>query len=138
MRNHTLIPQATVLQVHPSTSRVLQSWGAGRFAMPHSITIDWTGEVWITDVGLHQVSKFNRSGDELLTLGTAWEPGSDAQHFCKPTDVAVLPDGDAYVSDGYCNSRVVRVVAPPGAALRAAADTPCTTEHLKWHLQAQL
>jgi hypothetical protein len=37
------------------------------------------------------------------------QPGSDQNHFCQPTDVAVDPDtGAIYVSDGYCNSRIVQ------------------------------
>lgn len=28
-------------------------------------------------------------------------------HFCAPTHVAVASDGSFFVSDGYCNSRVV-------------------------------
>ncbi|EPY79555.1 hypothetical protein CB1_000916040 [Camelus ferus] len=37
------------------------------------------------------------------------QPGSDQNHFCQPTDVAVDPDtGTIYVSDGYCNSRIVQ------------------------------
>lgn len=28
-------------------------------------------------------------------------PGSDDNHFCKPTDVAVAENGDFFVSDGY-------------------------------------
>lgn len=36
-------------------------------------------------------------------------PGSDQFHFCKPTSVAVSHiDGSIYVSDGYCNSRVMK------------------------------
>lgn len=45
----------------------------------------------------------------LLTLGSALQPGSDKFHFCQPTDVAVDPTtGNIYVSDGYCNSRIVQ------------------------------
>ena len=37
------------------------------------------------------------------------QPGSDQNHFCQPTDVAVDPgSGTVYVSDGYCNSRLVQ------------------------------
>jgi len=43
-----------------------------------------------------------------LTLGTKFEPGSDDEHFCKPTAVAVLSNGDFFVSDGYCNSRIIK------------------------------
>ena len=34
--------------------------------------------------------------------------GDDELHFNRPTDVAVLPDGSFYVSDGYGNSRVIK------------------------------
>lgn len=45
----------------------------------------------------------------LLTLGEAFTPGSDRSHFCQPTDVAVDPStGDVFVSDGYCNSRILK------------------------------
>jgi len=37
------------------------------------------------------------------------QPGSDENHFCQPTDVAVDPiTGSIYVSDGYCNSRIIQ------------------------------
>lgn len=37
------------------------------------------------------------------------QPGSDKNHFCQPTDVAVDPiSGSVYVSDGYCNSRIIQ------------------------------
>lgn len=45
----------------------------------------------------------------LLTLGEAFTPGSDRGHFCQPTDVAVDPStGAVFVSDGYCNSRILK------------------------------
>lgn len=48
----------------------------------------------------------------LLTLGEAFTPGSDRSHFCQPTDVAVDPStGDVFVSDGYCNSRILKFSA---------------------------
>uniref|UniRef100_A0A663MT56 Peptidylglycine alpha-amidating monooxygenase n=1 Tax=Athene cunicularia TaxID=194338 RepID=A0A663MT56_ATHCN len=47
--------------------------------------------------------------EPLLTLGVALQPGSDKNHFCQPTDVAVDPiTGSIYVSDGYCNSRIIQ------------------------------
>lgn len=58
-----------------------------------------------------KVFKLDPSGKEgpLLTLGRSMQPGSDQDHFCQPTDVAVDPDtGTIYVSDGYCNSRLVQ------------------------------
>src|SRR6187455_2367891 len=32
-------------------------WGANRFVMPHGLSIDHEGNVWLTDVGLHQIFK---------------------------------------------------------------------------------
>lgn len=32
-----------------------QVWGAGLFYLPHSITVDHLGNIWITDVAMHQV-----------------------------------------------------------------------------------
>jgi hypothetical protein len=57
------------------------------FYMPHMITVDRHGNVWVTDVALQQAIKFSPSGDRLVTLGEELEPGHDNQHFCKPTQV---------------------------------------------------
>ena len=70
--------------------------------------IDKENNIWVTDVGLHQIFKFNSDGTLLLTLGKAQVPGNDKEHFSLPTDVAVSADGSFYVSDGYGNSRVVK------------------------------
>ncbi|XP_001606565.2 peptidyl-alpha-hydroxyglycine alpha-amidating lyase 1 isoform X2 [Nasonia vitripennis] len=43
-----------------------------------------------------------------LSLGEAFQPGNDNTRFCKPTAVAVESNGDFFVSDGYCNSRVIK------------------------------
>ncbi|KAL3866558.1 hypothetical protein ACJMK2_043847 [Sinanodonta woodiana] len=91
------------------TGNVLDHFGKGKFYMPHGITVDKDGNVWVTDVGLHQVMKFPKgSHDANIVLGEALVPGSDDRHFCKPTDVAVASNGDFFVSDGYCNSRIMR------------------------------
>ncbi|MBK8905398.1 MAG: hypothetical protein IPM53_29720 [Anaerolineaceae bacterium] len=93
------------------TGELLNSWGENRFVMPHGLSIDNEDNVWLTDVGLHQVYKFDPNGRLLLTLGEAGVAGSDETHFNRPTDVAVRPDGSFYVSDGYLNSRVARFAA---------------------------
>lgn len=43
-----------------------------------------------------------------MILGEAFEPGHDEKRFCKPTAVAVESNGDFFVSDGYCNSRIIK------------------------------
>jgi hypothetical protein len=35
-------------------------------------------------------------------------PGNDDDHFCKPSAVAVMSTGDFFVSDGYCNTRIIK------------------------------
>jgi peptidylamidoglycolate lyase len=105
------IATATVTILDGQTGRLINSWGADEFIMPHGLTIDREDNVWLTDVGLHQVFKFNHEGKLLLTLGERGKSGADSSHFNLPTDVAVLPDGSFYVSDGYKNTRVVKFAA---------------------------
>lgn len=57
--------------------------------------------------GSPQVFKFDASGRQLLVVGTKGQPGNSPKHFCMPTQVAVARDGSFFVSDGYCNNRVV-------------------------------
>lgn len=89
---------------------VIQEWGKDFFYMPHGLTIDDRGHLWVTDVGLHQVFRFPELGNMTydLVLGQKLVPGNDKTHFCKPTDVAVMRDGSFFVADGYCNYRIMR------------------------------
>ncbi|XP_053147344.1 peptidyl-glycine alpha-amidating monooxygenase isoform X4 [Hemicordylus capensis] len=105
------IKESTILVVDPSNSVVRHSTGKNMFYLPHGLSIDKNGNYWVTDVALHQVFKLASHGVEspLLTLGMALQPGSDNNHFCQPTDVVVDPHtGSIYISDGYCNSRIVQ------------------------------
>ncbi|XP_055285776.1 peptidyl-glycine alpha-amidating monooxygenase isoform X7 [Moschus berezovskii] len=105
------IEEDTILVIDPNNAAVLQSSGKNLFYLPHGLSIDKDGNYWVTDVALHQVFKLDPNSKEgpLLTLGRSMQPGSDQNHFCQPTDVAVDPDtGTIYVSDGYCNSRLVQ------------------------------
>jgi len=79
---------------------------------PHKIRIspyDSERHVWVIDDNLHQVFKLTRDGKKLvLTLGERLVPGNDEKHFSRPTDIAWLPDGTFFISDGYTNTRVVK------------------------------
>jgi DNA-binding beta-propeller fold protein YncE len=88
--------------------RFLRSWGDDAVKTPHGLRIDRDGHVWVTDIGNHQVLKFDAEGKLLMALGKKGEPGEAPDRFDRPTDVAVAPSGDFYVSDGYGNSRVVK------------------------------
>jgi len=106
-----LIPSPTVFVFNHELGDLIEWWGAETFVMPHGLTIDNGDNVWLTDVGLHQVFKFDLAGNLLMSLGERGVAGEDATHFNMPTDVAIAPDGSFYVSDGYGNSRVVKFTA---------------------------
>ena len=110
------IAQDTILALDPRTGELLASFGAGRFRIPHGLTLDDGNNIWVTDVGLHQVFKFSPSGELLLTLGEAGQAGSGPARFNGPADVAVGAGGSVYVADGYGNARVVKF-SPEGAYL---------------------
>jgi len=95
--------------VDPTSGKLISEHGANLFHMPHGLTIDSDGHLWITDVGSHQVHKLDgKTYKVVMSLGEKLIPGGDDHHFCKPTDVAVASNGDFFVADGYCNSRVMK------------------------------
>lgn len=106
------IQSDVILTLNSKTGEVIAQGGAGEFYMPHGLTIDKDDNLWLTDVGLHQVIKIPKGQKTpSLVLGEKLIPGSDDKHFCKPTDVAVASNGQFFVSDGYCNSRIMKFAA---------------------------
>jgi peptidylamidoglycolate lyase len=98
----------TVIVFDGETGEMITEWGGNMFVMPHGLSIDVKNNVWLTDVGRHQIFKLSHDGELLLTLGEDRVPGADNMHFNLPTDVAVLDDGGFFVSDGYENTRVIK------------------------------
>ena len=111
-----LIHSPTVFVLDDETGSLIQSWGADMFIIPHGLTIDYQDNIWLTDVGLHQVFKFDAAGNLLLVLGERGVKGNDSSHFDQPTDIAIASDGSFYVSDGYGNSRISKF-SPDGELL---------------------
>lgn len=105
------IQHKTILIINNDNGEVVESWGDNLFIMPHGLKVDRENNIWVTDVGLQQVFKFNHNGQLLMKLGEAKVPGSDSLHFDKPTDIAITNDGSFYVSDGYGNSRIIKFSA---------------------------
>ncbi|XP_050463567.1 peptidyl-alpha-hydroxyglycine alpha-amidating lyase 1-like [Cataglyphis hispanica] len=138
--NNGPIMQNTIILLNKS-GKVILEFGKNMFYLPHGLTIDQSGNYWITDVAMHQVFKFDAQDiekhmEELkhaqfssmtsvssdhtgalfensilkpsIILGEAFVPGNDETRFCKPTAVAVHTNGDFFVSDGYCNSRIIK------------------------------
>ena len=78
---------------------------------PHQIKMspyDPDKNVWVVTDSGHAVFKFSYDGKLLMTLGEVGVKGDDETHFNEPTDIAFLPDGTFFVSDGYINTRVVK------------------------------
>ena len=106
--------------VYERDGHFVRSWGEGVFTMrAHGITIAPDDTLWFTDDGDQTVRRFTRDGRLLATLGTsgrASDTGYDGKTvasithagppFNRPTNLAVAPNGDLYVSDGYGNARV--------------------------------
>lgn len=105
------IESKTILIIDKYSGKLINSWGDNLFIMPHGLTVDNENNVWLTDVGLHQIFKFSHDGKLLMKLGEAKVSGNDSSHFNKPTDIAFSKDGSFYISDGYGNSRVVKFSA---------------------------
>src|SRR5256712_14164716 len=101
-----VLEDPAVLEIDAETGKLIASWGAKTFLVPHGITVDDQHNIWLTDVGLQQVFKYSHDGRRLMTLGQPRVGGWDATHFNQPTDIAIRKDGSFYVSDGYVNSRV--------------------------------
>jgi DNA-binding beta-propeller fold protein YncE len=94
-----LIRKPAVLVLDPQTGAVKSSWGANIFMLPHQISIDAGGGVWVVDSGLKRVFKFDQQGARLLELS------GPPSGFTLPTDVVVLPDRSVVVADGSINRR---------------------------------
>ena len=79
---------------------------------PHKIKIspyDNEKHVWVVDDQQHQIFKFTYDGELVMTLGTKGERGRDTgKLFDRPTDIAWLPDGTFFISDGYGGKRVAK------------------------------
>jgi sugar lactone lactonase YvrE len=101
----------------------LREIGAGSygFEFAHSVRVDPQDNIWVVDEGTNLVIKFNPAGRIVMVLGhrpeeiagavaTTNAPAPPAQKytFCRPTDVAWDPQGNIFISDGYCNNRVVK------------------------------
>lgn len=99
-----------VVELTPD-GKFVRSWGDNSlYSVAHSIDFDSAGNIWTTDSLDHVVYKFDREGKLLLTLGKRKVAGDNASQdlFNRPSDVAVAPNGDVFITDGYENSRIVK------------------------------
>ena len=104
---------AQVMAFDPG-GKLLRSWGYGTFPSAHGLRVDRQDNVWVTDRGWHQVLKYSPEGRLLLTLGRKGVAGDNnsTDALNGPSDVAIAPNGDIFVSDGEStNTRVVKFSA---------------------------
>jgi DNA-binding beta-propeller fold protein YncE len=108
------------VMIYDRKGNFLRSWGEGEFSYrTHGIMVGPNGTIFCTDDGQHTVRQFTPEGKLLMTLGvknTPSDTGYDGKNitsikrgagpFNRPTNIAVGPKGDLYVSDGYGNARV--------------------------------
>jgi len=101
------------LLVFDPSGKLVKHFGEGMFIQAHGLTVDKAGFIWATDAqGRNgkgqQAFKFSPDGKVVMTLGTAGVAGESETTFNGPTDVAIAPNGDIFVSDGHVNNRVVK------------------------------
>ena len=112
--------------IYDRDGRFLGSWGEGVFTRPHGITIR-DDVVYCADYTDHTVRAFTLDGKQLWMLGNLHQPSDTgyspegrtnllsikrgAGPFNRPTRLALAPNGEMYVSDGYGNARVHRFAA---------------------------
>jgi hypothetical protein len=105
--------------VFDRSGQFLDAWGDGVFKRPHNIHISADSSVYCVDDGGHALRKFTRSGTQLLAIDRSTSPADTGYQyggpmtvarsgppFNYPTGVALSPENDIYVSDGYGNARV--------------------------------
>ena len=116
---------AQLLEFAPD-GRFLREIGHHLYAwsFAHTVKVDKDDGVWVTDKGSDMVIKFNPEGRVVLVIGRkqeASDEGTEPLKHVKPplppvdgmfrqvTDVAWDASGNAYISDGYVNSRIAKV-----------------------------
>jgi DNA-binding beta-propeller fold protein YncE len=106
--------------VYERDGTFVRTWGEGMFTdRLHGITAHPDGTLFVVDDAGHSVRHFTADGKELAPIGPMGKPsdtGYDGSNLAtvtrsagpynRPTNIAVAPNGDLYVSDGYGNARV--------------------------------
>lgn len=96
--------------VYDKSGKVLKSWGR-EFPGAHGLSITGEGNdqlLFITDPDTHKVWKTTLDGKILMTLSRPKEiEGYTDDNQFKPTETAILPNGEFYVADGYGENYII-------------------------------
>jgi hypothetical protein len=101
--------QGNLVQEWPHLDRLFSQLPCGRG--PHQIKIspyDKEKHVWIFDDQLHMIYRFTYDGKLVHSKGQLGVRGRGPNTFDRPTDIAWLPDGTYFISDGYGGNRVAK------------------------------
>ena len=97
--------------VYDKDGRVVETWGTA-YPGGHGLTLaDENGEefLYLTDPDLHKVFKTTLDGEVVLELDAPLDADEyDDPGRYKPTEIAVAPNGDFYVADGYGSQYLIR------------------------------
>lgn len=96
-----------VVELGPDGRRI-KAWGERLIADSHMLTAAPDGRLLIVDRDAHEVIICRADGERIGGLGRRHAP---LEPFNHPTDIAVAPSGELYVSDGYAGHRVHRFAA---------------------------
>ena len=59
-RSEGPIVNDTIVVLDAATGALKDHWGSKMFYMPHGLDVDASGNIWVTDVAMHQVFKVKR------------------------------------------------------------------------------
>ena len=118
------------LMVFDRDGDFLGEWGKEYLTDAHGIYISGEDHIYLPVRESHAIVKCTLDGKPLMTMGV-WDAPSDtggarpdgtmwkaAGPFNRCTDIALAPNGDLFVSDGYANSRVHKF-SPDGRLLHS-------------------
>jgi len=101
--------QGNLVQEWPHLEKLFSQLPCGRG--PHQIKIspyDREKHVWIIDDQLHMLYRFTYDGKLVHSKGQLGVRGRGPNTFDRPTDIAWLPDGTYFITDGYGGTRVAK------------------------------
>lgn len=87
----------------------VQTLAKGIVGSAHGLRIDRYGKIWITDVANHTVLQLDKGGHVILVLGRKGYADETDTFFNQPTDIAFGPNDEIFITDGYGNSRIVKL-----------------------------
>jgi hypothetical protein len=108
-------PKNDAIVVFDDSGKFIRSWGAEYKGGAHGLHLSREGTdefLYLADPSRGLVSKTSLEGKEIFRLGWPEESGcyNNASEF-HPTNIAVAPNGDFYVADGYGKSWIHQYTA---------------------------